>query len=585
MLGPKVDAGWLLHELTADLPAVRLRAVLLGRRRARHAGQAGYAAANVVPGRAGAAPAGAGLPGGVDRLGPVGAADRDDRRAGTGGQGPARRRRLADAAEGLALLDAALAATGPVLARWTSPRCGPGPGAGGDIPAVLRGLPVPAGGRPRPSARPAPAGPDGPPAARPRRPADRAGPGRRRDGVLDLVRAQVAAVLGHGRPAAVDADGAVPRARARLADGVELRNRLGPSTGLRLPATLVFNQPTVFGLSDYLLGELVPAPPAPDLVLRQALDQVTGQLDGADAEPDERDRVLAVLQAAVVPARRGAARRPGGGIDLGFGRGDVPVHRQSTLIGRSPTGPGPPPAPGRPPGPPRILRRDHDYGVVAAPPADGRQPRRYRRISAGYTTRCRNGRIARHVGRPECPVRLDQNGHLTVVPTGPSGTQLRCITAVHGLVGELGHPFIVGQIDRGERETRDVRTGAVAQVGRQPVAQRRRAIADSRAGAVQPEHLPELLPDRPQQRLARPEPCDGSVDAKSATSRGKSSGPPGVGSAHTSRTVKSGAISWIRQGREVCAEAGILMTLAREVDADKPCGHFAYLHGRSGYEL
>ncbi len=50
-------------------------------------------------------------------------------------------------------------------------------------------------------------------------------------------------------------------------------------------------------------------------------------------------------------------------------------------------------------------------------------------------------------------------------------------------------------------------------------------------------------------RAAREEPCDGSPEAISSTSRGKSSGPPGVGSAHTSSSRKSRVSSWIRQGQ------------------------------------
>ena len=49
---------------------------------------------------------------------------------------------------------------------------------------------------------------------------------------------------------------------------------------------------------------------------------------------------------------------------------------------------------------------------------------------------------------------------------------------------------------------------------------------------------------------------EGSPEANPSTSRPKSSGPPGVGSAQTSSRWKSGAISWIRQGREVWAVSG-----------------------------
>jgi acyl carrier protein len=132
--------------------------------------------------------------------------------------------------------------------------------------------------------------------------------------VLDLVRTQVAVALGHSSASAVDVDTSFSELGLDSLTGVELRNRLGSETGLRLPATLVFNQPTVAGLSDYLLRELAPAPPAPDEVLRQALDQVAAHLGGADAQPEERDKVLGVLQAAV--ARLGG-KRDGGKRDAG----------------------------------------------------------------------------------------------------------------------------------------------------------------------------------------------------------------------------------------------------------------------------
>src|SRR5215204_3372300 len=60
-------------------------------------------------------------------------------------------------------------------------------------------------------------------------------------------------------------------------------------------------------------------------------------------------------------------------------------------------------------------------------------------------------------------------------------------------------------------------------------------------------------------RAAPEGPCDGTPEAISCTSRGKSSGPPGVGSAHTSSSRKSRVSSWMRQGRDVCAVFGSLM--------------------------
>ncbi len=80
--------------------------------------------------------------------------------------------------------------------------------------------------------------------------------------VLDWVRDQVAVVLGHPTSAAVDADRAFTQLGFTSLASVELCNRLASSTGLRLPATLVFNYPTPREMAEHLFGRLLPAPRA-----------------------------------------------------------------------------------------------------------------------------------------------------------------------------------------------------------------------------------------------------------------------------------------------------------------------------------
>ncbi len=322
VLRPKVDAGWLLHELTAE---ISLSAFVLFSSAAGAVGtlgQAGYAAANAFLDALARHRTGLGLPGVSVGWGlwstvtgmtaELSGADRA-RLAGSGlAELPVR--------EGLALFDTALAASGPVLATsWDLAAVRESALTGGTVPPVLRGLVRPT----RPAVRTAAAA-SAEPGAGGIAPAASGLAGRlsglRRpaaaEAVRDLVRTQVAIALGHGTSADVDVDLSFSELGLDSLTAVELRNRLSAETGLRLPPTLVFNKPTVADLADHLLDELAPLPPAPDEVLRSALDQIAALLNEADDRVHEQDRVLAVLRSATAELGGGRDADPLASHDL-----------------------------------------------------------------------------------------------------------------------------------------------------------------------------------------------------------------------------------------------------------------------------
>ncbi|WP_225447097.1 type I polyketide synthase [Streptacidiphilus sp. PB12-B1b] len=254
VLRPKVDAAVNLHRLTRDLPLSAFVLFSSASATVGNAGQANYAAANAFLDALAQQRRALGLPGQSLAWGLW-----EQRSAMTGALGDADLRRMArggtvalSTATGLALLDAALASAEPLLlpVRIDLARLRAGARTGA-VPALLSRL-VGAGVRRRT------AGEAAAEAGSLRRRLAALGPEECGAAVLELVRGRVADVLGHGGAAAVDPERAFKELGFDSLTSVELRNRLNAATGLRLPATLVFDRPTPAAVADHLVQRLLP---------------------------------------------------------------------------------------------------------------------------------------------------------------------------------------------------------------------------------------------------------------------------------------------------------------------------------------
>ncbi|MGW1863718.1 SDR family NAD(P)-dependent oxidoreductase, partial [Streptomyces collinus] len=297
VLRPKVDGAWHLHELTRDLPLSAFVLFSSAGGLVLAAGQGGYAAANVFLDALAEHRAATGLPAtslayglwGLDTG--FGAALTEDDLERMAQQGfPA-----LTAAEGLDALDAALPGP-PTLVPIKVHAAGIR--ANGDVPALLRGIVR----MPR-TVRTA-AG-----SAWADRLAGLTGD-ERVAALLDLVRTEIAAVLGHASAQAVEPDRAFSELGFDSLTAVELRNRLAAATGLRLPATLVFDHPTADAVAAHLdatLGGTTADAPTPGATTHRTPDEpiaVVGmacRFPGGVSSPEDLWRLLAAGGEAIEP--------------------------------------------------------------------------------------------------------------------------------------------------------------------------------------------------------------------------------------------------------------------------------------------
>ncbi|MEU2065273.1 type I polyketide synthase, partial [Streptomyces sp. NPDC013455] len=240
VLRPKVDAAAHLDELTAgqDLAAFVLFSSVAGV--LGNPGQANYAAANVFLDALAARRRAAGRPATslawglwAERTGLTGHLD--------GGTLSTRGIAPLSAEEGLGLLDRALADDSAVLVpARLDPAALRADALAGTLSPVLRSLVRVPQRRPGESGLRRRLG---------RMPVEE---GRRL--LLDLVRAQLAAVIGRDSAEGIDPDQPFKGFGVDSLLAVQLRNRLNSVTGLRLPATLVFDHPTPAAVADFTLA-------------------------------------------------------------------------------------------------------------------------------------------------------------------------------------------------------------------------------------------------------------------------------------------------------------------------------------------
>ncbi|MER6671060.1 SDR family NAD(P)-dependent oxidoreductase, partial [Amycolatopsis japonica] len=292
VLRPKVDAAVNLHELAGDVDEFVLFSSAAGT--FGNPGQANYAAANAFLDalarhrRAHGLPAtslawglwaGDGMAGGMS--------GRDLERMTASGAG------ALSTEEGLALFDLAVTAAEPVLLPMRLDLATVRAGLGADVPPLLRGLIRGTGKRAETAGSPTGdalkaelAGMTGE---------------ERAAALLNLVATHVAGVLGHAGPEQVDPDKAFTELGFDSLAAVELRNRVNEATGLRLPATLVFDHPTTTAVAELVGAEIVVDDAPPPLGVLAELDRLEAAFAGGS--PDDairgkvKDRLRALLAA------------------------------------------------------------------------------------------------------------------------------------------------------------------------------------------------------------------------------------------------------------------------------------------------
>ena len=287
VLRPKAHAAWNLHELTRHLGLSAFVLYSSAAGTLGNPGQANYAAANTYLDTLAHHRHTHGQPATSIAWGPWQRTSAMTTKLGEVENARIHRtgvRPLTDE-QGLAYLDAALRSSRPVLvATRLDPAALRRQAADGTLPTPLLGL---AG--PRIAEKAAVR------ASLPER-LITLSPAEQETAVLDLVRAEVATVLGRPTAHGIDPERGLQQQGLDSLTALELRNRLSAATGLRLPTTLVFDHPTPTALAGHVLTELRPAGSGAGPSVTAAFDRFDAVISALAPDHERHAEVVAHLK-------------------------------------------------------------------------------------------------------------------------------------------------------------------------------------------------------------------------------------------------------------------------------------------------
>ncbi|WP_394849576.1 SDR family NAD(P)-dependent oxidoreductase [Pendulispora brunnea] len=138
-------------------------------------------------------------------------------------------------------------------------------------------------------------------------------PAERERASLEMVRAEVAAVLGIASVGAIDPQTSLQMLGLDSLMAVELRNRLGARTGLRLPATVLFDHPSPAALTKLIRDKLL-SDESPAAATAAELDRLENHLSALHANEALREALTIRLQTLL--RKWSGAREANGGAEF-----------------------------------------------------------------------------------------------------------------------------------------------------------------------------------------------------------------------------------------------------------------------------